>query len=148
MEQIDKITIFVNLAPITILDTDSDILLEELNKENPNIVALSIYAPPTKSFNQKLMTIKITLIFRTMVNFCFKFGVKIKGCLIPSSNIKQGLYLKVPQCQNCNGFHSNHQCTKEHPTCAHCRRKHKKFKCNSNNPRPFCINCRCPHRAI
>lgn len=146
-DQIDKNTIFVNSAPISILDTDPNILLEEINKENPNITALSIFAPPIKSYRQKLTTMKITLASRTMTNACFKFGIKIKGCLIPSINIKQGLYLKTPQCLNCNGFHPNRQCNREHPACSHCGGNHKKYICNSNNPRPFCINCRGPHRA-
>ena len=146
-DQIDKNTIFVNSAPISILETDPDVLLDELNKDNPNIVALTIYAPPTKSFRQKLTTLKITLASRTMVNSCFKYGIKIKGCLIPSANIKQGLYLTTPQCQNCNGFHPNNQCNKENPICAHCGGNHKKHTCKSLNSRPFCSNCRGPHRA-
>ena len=146
-DQIDKNTIFINSAPITILETDPDILLDELNRDNPNMVALSIYAPPTKSLHQKLTTIKITLASRIMANSCYKFGVKIKGCLIPSSNIKQGQYLKTPQCPNCNGFHPKNSCTKEHPICAHCGGNHKKFSCSSINSRPFCANCRGPHRA-
>ena len=146
-DQIDKHTIFVNSAPTSILDTDPDTLINEINKENPNLLALNIYAPPLKSYRQKLTSIKITLASRIMVNSCFKFGLKIKGCLIPANNIKQGLYLKIPQCQICQGFHLNRQCTREFPTCAHCGGRHKKFQCDSKNPRPHCINCRGPHRT-
>ena len=146
-DQIDKNTIFVNSAPISILDTDPETLLKELNNDNPKMLALNIFAPPLKSYKQRLTTIKITLVSRIMVNSCFKYGVEIKGCLIPSNNIKQGLYLKNPQRQNCLGFHTNNQCTKEFPTCAHCGGKQKKYLCDSKNPRPHCINCRGPHRA-
>ena len=44
-EQAQKNTIFVNSAPITILETDPKQLLEEINGDNPIIVAMSIYAP-------------------------------------------------------------------------------------------------------
>ena len=146
-EQQEKNTIYVNSAPITILETDPDQLLEEINRDNPNLMILNLYAPPLKSYKQKLTSIKLTLASRIMTNSCFKFGIKIKGCLIPAINIKQGLYTKTPQCNNCNGFHQQRNCSKEFPSCAHCGGKHKRFLCDSKNPRPQCSNCRGPHRA-
>ena len=50
-DQTEKNTIFVSSAPIAIMETDPAQLLGEINRDNPNIVALSIYAPPAKSFS-------------------------------------------------------------------------------------------------
>ena len=146
-EQAEKNTIFVNSAPITILETDPKQLLEEINGDNPNVVVISIYAPPAKSYSQKLTSLKITLASRVMTNSCFKYGIKIKGCFIDPANINQGLYSKIPQCKKCNHFHEAKHCTRTSPICAICGGDHEKFSCDSNEPRPFCINCKGRHRA-
>ena len=146
-DQTEKNTIFVTSAPIAILETDPTQLLEEINRDNPNIVAISIYAPPAKSFSQNLTSLKITLASRVMANSCFKFGIKIKGCYIDPQNINQGLYTKVPQCKRCNHFHEIRNCLKTFNICPICGGEHEKFSCNRKDARPFCINCRGHHRA-
>ena len=146
-DQSEKQTIFVNSAPISILETDPKDLLDEINKDNPNIVALSLYAPPTKSYGQRLTNIKITLASRIMVNSCFKYGLKIKGCFIDPLKIKQGQYLKVPQCNKCCNYHQIGQCIRTCPICAICGGPHEKYSCKNENSRPYCNNCRGPHRA-
>ena len=146
-EQQEKNTIYVNSAPITIIETDSHKFIDEINKDNLNLMVLNLYAPSLKSYKQKLTSIKLTLTSRIMSNSCFKFGIKIKGCLMPAINIKQGLYTKTPQCNNCNGFHHQKNCTKEFPLFARCGGKHKRFLCDSKNSSPQCSNCRGPQRA-
>ena len=145
--EMEENTIFVNSAPKAIFELNPEQMLDTINKDNPNIIAINTYVPPPRTTDQNLGSIKITFVTRNMVNSAMAFGIRVLGCRMLPSDIKQGQYLTTPQCNFCQRYHNHNQCEKLLPTCPNCAQKHKRFQC-TNKKGPFrCINCDGPHKA-
>ena len=149
LDQAEKNTIFVTFAPKSIYISQEGELLEKINKHNPNIFALNLFVPPPKGHRtrQNLGPIKITLVNRTMTNSCLKYGIKILDQIMIPRTVKQGQYLKSPQCAFCQKYHYPGHCGGYQSTYPHCGGDHRRFKCNNKQASPFCINCRGSHKA-
>ena len=146
-KEAEENTVFVNSAPGTIFDIDHNQLTKILNEDNKNIIVTNTYVPPKKVPDQKLGSIKITLATRNMVNSIFTYGVRILGCLMEPTNIRQGLYLTTPQCRFCCRFHEGRACERLNPACPNCAERHQRFECPNRGGPWKCINCRGPHKA-
>ena len=66
--------------------------------------------------------------------------------MIPRT-VKQGQYLRTPQCAFCQKYHHPGHCGGYQPTCPHCGGEHKRFECDKKQATPYCINCRSTHKA-
>ena len=66
-DQAERNTIFVTTAPESIYTTSEGEPLEKINKDNPNIFALSLFVPPPKGHRtrQTLGPIKLLLLTKT-----------------------------------------------------------------------------------
>ena len=137
----------MNSAPKAIFELDPEQMLHTINMDNHNIIAINTYVPPPRTPDQNLGSIKISMITRSMVNSAMTFGIRVLGCRMLPSDIKQGQYLTTPQCNFCQRFHNHNQCEKLLPSCPNCALKHKRFQC-TNKKGPFkCVNCNGPHKA-
>ena len=146
-KQIEENTIFVNSAPKKIFTMTSEELTIQINTDNKNIIALNSFVPPPKIQNQNLGSIKITLSTRNMVHSALSYGIRILGCIMEPHNIKQGHYLKVPQCTFCYRFHNTRACEHINPSCPNCAQKHRRFQCPNKEGPWRCINCKGQHKA-
>ena len=146
-KQMEENTIFVISAPGGIFSTDPDQLTKSINADNVNIVALSTFVPRPKVPNQKLGSIKIILYTRNMVNSVMAFGIRIQGCLMEPINIRQGYYLKIPQCSYCSKYHQNRTCESVVPRCPNCAQSHRRYECPNKEGPWKCINCHGSHKA-
>ena len=82
-----------------------------------------------------------------MTNSCLKFGIKILDRIMIPRTVKQGHYLKTPQCAFCQKYHHPGHCGGVQPTCPHCGGEHRRFECDKKNIPPFCTNCGGHHKA-
>ena len=135
-KEMEENTIFVNSAPKAIFEMDPVQMMDTINRDNPNIIAINTYVPPPTTPDQNLGSIKITIVTRNMVNSAKAFGIRALGCRMLPSDIRQGQYLITPQCNHCQRFHDHNQCERLLPSWPNCALKHKRFQC-PNKRGPF-----------
>ena len=146
-KEMEENAIFVNSASNAIFDLDPIQMIDTINKDNPNIIAINTYVPPPRTPDQNLGSIKITMATRNMVNSAMAFGIRVLGCRMLPSDIKQGQYSLIPQCNYCQRFHEYNQCERLLPSCPNYALKHKRYQ-YPNKKGPFrCTNCNGPHKA-
>ena len=146
-KQMEENTIFVNSAPKKIFTMSSEELTTLINTDNKNIIALNTFVPPPRIPNQNLGSIKITLSTRNMVHSALTYGLRILGCIMEPCNIRQGHYLKIPQCTFCYRFHKTSACEHINPVCPNCAQKHRRFQCPNKEGPWRCVNCKGNHKA-
>ena len=124
-------------------------LIENFNKFNKDMKAMSIYtvSPP----NANKHTLKITLTTKEAVEKALVEGVRLRGMLIESHNIQREKTENLTQCYRCFSFdHNTNKCSSTEQSCSICTGKHSYQSCpdKENNDKYKCANCGGNHISI